>query len=267
MEGNDVPVRVVGARASELARVKPGACGCETAGGDEPSHGLRLPQPSWPGGRSRVGSREPGPRANRLEGVAPDERRRLAWYASGVTTAPTGPRVSFEAFLAAEEHSDTKHEWLDGVVYDMSRGTPEHGRLSAAIARELGVALKGECVVYSSDTMIYVTETKFATYADSIVVCGSLATYRVAKLGEAVTNPTLIVEVLSDSTEKYDRGEKFAHYMRLSSLEQYVLVAQHERRIEVFRRPEHGHWAHTVADAGGSVELHGRTIQVDAVYA
>jgi Uma2 family endonuclease len=168
--------------------------------------------------------------------------------------------------LEAEEHSDTKHEWLDGVVYAMSRGTPEHGRLSAAIAGELRAALKGDCVVYSSDTMIYVAETRFATYADAIVVCGPLATYRVAKLGEAVTNPTLIVEVLSDSTEKYDRGEKFAHYMRIASHAEYVLVAQNERRIEVFRRPEHGHWAHEIAEAGQSITLHGRAIQVDAVY-
>ena len=184
-----------------------------------------------------------------------------------VMTSPShSPYVTFEAFLQAEEKSETRHEWLDGIVYDMSRGTPEHARLSAAIAGELRAALKGECVVYGSEAMLYVAETKFSTYADAIVVCGPLATYRVAKLGEAIINPTLLVEVLAESTEKYDRGEKFAHYMRIGSLEQFVLVSQEERRIEVFRRPERGHWGFDVAKAGETLTLHGRPISVDAIY-
>ncbi len=97
-------------------------------------------------------------------------------------------------------------------------------------------------------------------------MCGPLVTYRVAKLGEAIINPTLVVEVLSESTEKYDRGEKFSHYMKLPSLQEYVLVAQDERRIEVFRRPERGHWAFEVATAGQSLLLHGQPISIDAVY-
>lgn len=175
--------------------------------------------------------------------------------------------MTFEAYLEAEAKSDTRHEWLDGVVYAMSRGTPEHARLSAAIASEIRTALKGDCVVYGSDAMLYVAETKFSTYADAVVVCGPLATYRVAKLGEAIINPTLLVEVLSDSTEKYDRGEKFAHYMKIASLEQSVLVSQDERRIDVFRRPERGHWTFETAGIGEAVTLHGQPIRVDAVYA
>ena len=197
-----------------------------------------------------------------MQAEYPDPRGNVG----GMSRAATEPYMSFEAYLAAEQDSEAKHEWLDGVVYDMSRGTPEHGRLSAAIARELGVDLKGKCVVYSSDTMLYITETKFSTYADVVVVCDPLATYRVAKLGEAVTNPSLVVEVLSDSTEKYDRGEKFAHFMKVPSLRDYVLVAQTERRIEVFRRPDRGHWAHEIAYAGQSLLLHGKRIGVDAVY-
>ena len=181
--------------------------------------------------------------------------------------AVTQPYVTLEAFWKAEETSETRHEWLDGVVYDMSRGTPEHARLVAAISSELTVALKGECIVFGSDVMLYIADTRFTTYADVSVVCGPLATHRVAKLGEAITNPTLLVEVLSEKTEEYDRGEKFAHYMRISSLQEYVLVSQHERRIEVFRRPERGHWIHEVAREGESLTLHGHPIQVDAVYA
>jgi Uma2 family endonuclease len=178
-----------------------------------------------------------------------------------------GPYVPFASFLEAEEKSDTRHEWLDGVVYAASRGTPEHARLSAAIAAELRSPLRGECVVYGSEAMLYVAETKFATYADAIVVCGPLATHRVAKLEEAIINPTLLVEVLSESTEKYDRGEKFAHYMKIQSLEEYVLVSQEEPRIEVFRRPDRGHWGFEVAKAGENLTLDGRVVSVDAVYA
>jgi Uma2 family endonuclease len=183
-----------------------------------------------------------------------------------MSTLSPSSYVTFEAFLEAEEKSDMRHEWLDGVVYDMSRGTPEHARLSAAVAAELRAAMKGECVVYGSEAMLYVAETKFSTYADAIVVCGPLATYRVARLGEAIINPTLLVEVLSESTEKYDRGEKFAHYMRIASLEEYILVSQEEHRIEVFRRPERGHWIFEGARAGETLTLHDRAISVDAVY-
>ena len=175
--------------------------------------------------------------------------------------------VTLEAFWEAEETSETRHEWLDGIVYDMSRGTIEHGRLTSAISAELRAALKGPCEVYSSEVMLYVAEAKFATYADALVVCGPLSTHRVATLGEAIPNPTLLVEVLSNSTESYDRGEKFARYMQIPSLEEYVLVSQHERRIEVFRRPTRGRWIHDVAREGEAVTLHGKAIQVDAVYA
>ncbi|HWL89072.1 MAG TPA: Uma2 family endonuclease [Polyangiaceae bacterium] len=174
--------------------------------------------------------------------------------------------VTLEAFWAAEETSETKHEWVDGVVYDMSRGSIEHGRLQAAVAAELRASLKGDCVAYGPDTMLYVAETKFATYADASIVCGALMTHRVAKLGEAITNPIILVEVLSDSTEKYDRGEKFAHYMRMSSLQEYVLVSQYERRIEVFRRPQRGRWIHEEAQAGQLLTIHGQEIRVDSIY-
>jgi Uma2 family endonuclease len=86
-------------------------------------------------------------------------------------------------------------------------------------------------------------------------------------IGEAVTNPALVVEVLSDSTEGYDRGEKFAHYMRLASLREYVLISQHERRIEVFRRPAgRGHWPHEIARGAEAMTLQGAAIRVDDIY-
>jgi Uma2 family endonuclease len=191
------------------------------------------------------------------------------------------PYVTFADYLEAEQRSDVKHEWFNGAVYAMSRGTPEHARLSARIVRLLGNALPADCEVYSSDMMLYVAEVKLSTYADASVVCGPLETITVKRngrsLGEAVTNPIVIVEVLSESTERYDREEKFGYFRTLPSLQEFVLVSQDERAIEVFRRPASSssrpetpesreRWECERAYAGGSVTIHGCTIEVDAVY-
>lgn len=156
-------------------------------------------------------------------------------------TAASPSHTSFEEYLVGEAAGgDVRHEWCDGVVYAMSRGTPEHARLTARIARAIGAALGKGCEVYSSDLMLYIEGAKLATYADASVVCGAVETKTVRKngksLGEAVTNPTIVIEVLSESTERYDRDGKFQAYKQLSSLEEYVLVSQEPRCIEVYRR-------------------------------
>ncbi|HEX3763869.1 MAG TPA: Uma2 family endonuclease [Kofleriaceae bacterium] len=180
---------------------------------------------------------------------------------------PAASYVSYEDFLDAERTGDLKHEWLDGVVYAMAGGTVEHARLAANLTAALKQTLTS-CEVFSSDVMLFVRATRLSTYAD--VVCGAVDSQKVERdgriLGEALLNPTVIVEVLSDSTEDYDRGEKFHHYMMIPSLQNYVLVSQDEAKIEVFRRPERGRWEHAVARAGETLVIAGRTIRVDDVY-
>ena len=134
----------------------------------------------------------------------------------------------------------------------------------------LTVAL--DCEVFASDTMLYVNEANLSTYADASVVCGPVLTMVAKKngksLGEAVINPTIIVEVLSESTERYDRDGKFGAYSQLPSLQEYVLVTQDERRVEVFRRPAAGaDWTCEVGRSGGAVTIHGASIEVDSIYA
>lgn len=177
--------------------------------------------------------------------------------------------TAYEEYLEAERRSPVKHEWLDGVIYAMAGGSLEHSRL----AGNMHVALKGgltRCEVFQSDAMLFVRATQLSTYADVTVVCGPVEAQKIERngrvLGEALTNPTLIVEVLSCSTEEYDRGEKFAHYMRIPSLKEYVLIAQDAPKIEVFRRPERGHWLREEASAGATVEILGYPIAVDDVY-
>ncbi len=188
--------------------------------------------------------------------------------------------MTFSDYLEAERSSDVKHEWLDGSVYAMSRGTPEHARLSARICRAIGNALPSDCEVYSGDMMLYVADAKLSTYADGSVVCGPLEVITVKKhgksLGEGVTNPVVIIEVLSDATERYDREEKFGYFRALPSLLEYVLVSQDEVAIEVFRRPPlrassrpsqlGDRWECERGRAGGVVTIHGCTIEVDSVY-
>ncbi|MEO5727806.1 MAG: Uma2 family endonuclease, partial [Byssovorax sp.] len=156
------------------------------------------------------------------------------------------PYVSYSEYLALEEKSLTKHEWLDGVIFDMEAhgmagGTPNHAGLAAAVTLLLGLQLRGKpCRVFSSDLKVRILATGLATYPDLTVVCSKLETD--PQDANAVTNPTLLVEVLSDSSEAYDRGEKFAHYRRLPSLREYVLVSHLASRIEVWRRNESNRW-------------------------
>ena len=104
--------------------------------------------------------------------------------------------MPFDEYLELEAKSDTKHEWINGLIYAMSRGTPEHGRLSAAIVRALPQT--AERRVYSSDTLLYIEKAQHSTYADASIVCGAILT-RGAKdkngksLGEAITNPRVVV--------------------------------------------------------------------------
>lgn len=178
-------------------------------------------------------------------------------------------RVTYEQYLEREIASETKHEYIAGVVYAMAGGTPEHARLQANVTAALVSALRGRpCAVFSSDLRVRIEATDRATYPDITVVCGSMETSAVDR--HAVTNPTLLVEVTSESTEADDRGDKFAHYRHIPSLVEYVLVSGRTQRIEVWRRNERDRWE--LAEEGtpgatltlASVEAH---LDVASLYA
>ncbi|RYZ02407.1 MAG: Uma2 family endonuclease [Myxococcales bacterium] len=174
---------------------------------------------------------------------------------------------SFEDYLAVEEMGPVRHEFLGGAIVAMAGGTPEHAALSAAVVVLLGTHLRGKpCRPYSADLRLRVPATGLATYADAAVVCGEAE--RDPQSPTHVTNPTLVVEVLSPSTEEYDRGDKRQHYQQLASLQDYVLVAQNGRRVEVFSRSPRGEWHHRVFAAGESASLPciDCTFEVDELY-
>lgn len=181
---------------------------------------------------------------------------------------PARKYISFREYTELVAASETKAQWLDGEVFAMAGGTPEHAALAMAVGTELRRQLTGKpCRVYSSDLRIRVAATGLATYPDVSVICGKLETD--PEEPNTATNPIVIVEVLSDTTEAYDRGRKFEHYRRLSSLREYVLVSQHEPHIEVFRRNAEGHFILDEATKGGSVVLPSIdcTLDVDSIFA
>jgi Uma2 family endonuclease len=176
--------------------------------------------------------------------------------------------MTYSEYLAAEARSEVRHEYLGGEVWAMAGGTIEHGGLAVALAREIGLALRSKpCRAFSSDVRVRIPETDLATYPDLSVVCGQLE--RATDDGEAITNPVLLVEVLSDSTEACDRGAKWAHYRRIASLREYVLVSQAEPLIEVYRRTQGGRFELFEARAGEAIELAsiGARLEVSDVYA
>jgi Uma2 family endonuclease len=184
-----------------------------------------------------------------------------------MVSAATVPTYTWKEFVEFEKRSTEKHEYLRGEVWAMAGGTPEHGRLAANVIRLLGNALEGRpCVVMTSDVRVRVRATDRATYPDTFVVCGPRKTD--PDDDNTIINPVIIVEVLSPGTEASDRGEKFAHYQRLESLKDYVLVSQTERRIEVFSRGAGASWLLTPWGAGHRVPLPslGIELDLDAVY-
>jgi Uma2 family endonuclease len=176
--------------------------------------------------------------------------------------------MTLDAYLDGEQRSEIKHEYLRGEVYAMAGGTPEHAALAMAVGAALTTALAGrKCRVFSSDLRVRVEATDLSTYPDLTVICGRFE--HAAADPNAATNPTLIVEVLSDSTEAYDRGEKFAHYRRLPSLREYLLVSQREPRLEAYRRNAAGEWVLSEAGAGEVLvlaSLEGVRLETDAIY-
>jgi Uma2 family endonuclease len=156
------------------------------------------------------------------------------------------PHYTIADYVHRERESLDKHEYRDGEILLMAGGTADHSLLLANVIRRIGNRLEGKpCHVYESNLRVRIPRTVLYTYPDASVICGPPKFDPNDPTGETVTNPRLIVEVLSASTEAYDRGEKFDRYRLLDSLEEYVLVSQSAPRIETFLRQAEGTWLFT----------------------
>jgi Uma2 family endonuclease len=176
-------------------------------------------------------------------------------------------RYTYQDYVWLEEESSTRHEFLAGEIVAMAGGTPEHAAMAAEVIGQLRNQLQGgACRVFTSDLGVRVLATGLATYPDASVVCGP--TERDPDKKTNVTNPRVLVEVTSDGTEDYDRGEKLEHYKQIPSLEAVVIVSHRAPRIEVWSRDGRaGDWSRAEAGAGARIAIAklGCWLEVDAV--
>jgi Uma2 family endonuclease len=140
---------------------------------------------------------------------------------------------SYQDYLAIEEHSLVRHEFVAGEIYAMAGGTPEHAALAASVLRLLGNALPPACRAYSSDLRVRIQASDVTCYPDASIICGALAVSAQDPL--AATNPVLIVEVTSASTESYDRGAKLEQYKLLPSIQEVLIVSHQARQLSLHR--------------------------------
>ncbi|MCC6527212.1 MAG: Uma2 family endonuclease [Polyangiaceae bacterium] len=172
-----------------------------------------------------------------------------------------------EEYLAFERASQEKHEFAGGEIFAMSGGTRAHSLLGVNVTGELRSALlERPCEVHGSDMRVKIAATGSYFYPDASVVCteGRLDDGS----GDTLVNPTVIVEVLSESSEAYDRGEKFAQYRSVPSISDYVLVSQTVARLEHYRRQADGTWLLTILGPGSELVLASLDVRVavDRVY-
>jgi len=150
-------------------------------------------------------------------------------------------KVTEEEYLAIDRAAEVRSEFLDGEMWAMSGGSMRHAQLPANLIAELVVALRGtNCQAFTSDLRVRVMPRRMYAYPDVTVVCGKpmLADDR----QDILLNPTVIFEVLSPTTEKYDRGTKFRYYLTIDSLKDYILVDQFAMRVEQYTRGTEGAW-------------------------
>jgi Uma2 family endonuclease len=171
-----------------------------------------------------------------------------------MSTVPK-PYISPEEYLAIERRSDVKNEYYAGEMFAMAGATEEHNLIAGNVFGSLHLQFKGRrCKVYQSDMRVKVLATGLRTYPDVVALCGE-AEFEDA-VRDTLTNPALLVEVLSESTEAYDRGKKFEHYRRIPSFQEYLLIAQDRVHVERYLRSDDGQWVLSeYSDLNAKVEL------------
>lgn len=180
---------------------------------------------------------------------------------------PPRHRYTYAEYLAYERDSGLKHEYVDGEILAMAGGSRRHNALASRMSAALEAGRKPGCVAFQSDQKVRILANGRARYPDASVVCGPIQGDPADPSGETITNPTLVVEVLSPSTEQSDRSDKWQDYQLIPSLQEYVLVSPYGPRVERFRRLPSGAWEYLDVSSG-SVELStGAVLDLAALYA
>lgn len=182
-----------------------------------------------------------------------------------VTAAPR-KGLTYEEYVAGERTSEVKHEYVAGELFAMSGARRAHNLVTVNISTSLTTQLRERpCLVFSPDMRVR-TRDDVGTYPDVSALCGRPEFQDAGE--DDLLNPTLIVEVLSDSTERYDRGAKFEHYQTIPSFQEYVLASSSKARVEVFTRQADGSWVLRAYGPGEVARLSslGIELAVDDVY-
>lgn len=162
------------------------------------------------------------------------------------------PQLTPEEYFVWEEQQLEKHEYIDGQVYAMSGGSVNHGRIAIRFTAMFDAHLEGSaCITGNSDIKVNIVETNNYTYPDASVTCDE----RDKTTTQYITYPCLIVEVLSDSTEAYDRGGKFRMYRQNPVLKDYLLVSSTRIEMDLYHKNDAGEWIIINYQAGDTVEL------------
>jgi Uma2 family endonuclease len=161
-------------------------------------------------------------------------------------------RASYADYLAAEHGSDRRHEFIDGVIVVMAGGSDEHNAIAGRLARLLGNRETGSCRYYTPDQRFWIAARARGRYADGSIICG--APEHPAHDAQATINPAVVIEVLSPSSEGDDDGDKRSDFQSLASVQAYVLVAQDQRCVKVYRRTG-AEWSASTYRDGDRFEL------------
>ncbi len=184
------------------------------------------------------------------------------------TNKPDPKRYTLEEYFDFEYKSTGKHEYLNGKIQAMAYTSPAHGRIQTNMMDELASCMKAKgCTRYTSDRMLYVPDCEQILYPDLLIVCGEERFYQHKKKMMATLNPTVIVEILSDSTEEQDRVNKWSCYRTVDSLQQYLLVEQNRISIHSYKRQSARDWHYSYADKPEeSIEVLECLLSLRAVY-
>jgi Uma2 family endonuclease len=175
---------------------------------------------------------------------------------------------TYADYVAVERDSSTKHEFLDGEIYAMAGGTEDHATLAAEVLRALGNAIGDRaCRVLTSDLRVFVAASELATFPDGSVISGALEQHEQSPRDTAL-NPTILLEVTSDSSEDYDTGTKLEIYRAIPTLREYIVVSHRRRSITVHTRDTDGTWSSQNGGAGGRVGVASLAadLDVDTIY-
>jgi Uma2 family endonuclease len=176
--------------------------------------------------------------------------------------------ITLEAYFELEWKAETKHEFHNGILRAMAYTSPAHGDIQTNLMDALSVCLSKEgCKRYTSDRMVYVRECNKVFYPDLVIVCGEHQMYDYKAKMKATLNPTVLIEILSDSTENEDKIDKWDCYRKIKSLKQYIMVEQKSHSVHLYNRLDERQWAYTYADEPeDTIEIQDCTITLKDIY-